>query len=201
MSHCFSFLLLFCSTYSLAQELKLYDPAPDPRISEREQLNRARTWLNCYCVDGSHATQFGKPAMLSVDDPFARNCRDWYRSSRYNLAIDVHLVAYVELLRKMGHFKKDVAAPKLGVVRNTTVSNTTSFRPHVQDKILDIVWHYHGELSNLYREWSKRFDDHPQADGQLSLIPCMDWMLKSVVQRTCADIVRIYTGCELLVFM
>lgn len=109
------------STYQgacrLAQELNLGNVNPEPGMSEREHLNRIRTWLNCYCVDWSHATQFGKPAMISVDDFTARSCREWYRSSRCNLAIDVHLVAYVEMLRTMGHFKREMARPGLRIVR------------------------------------------------------------------------------------
>ena len=90
----------------LALELKLNEPC-DHSVNERERLNRMRTWLNCYCVDASHATQFGKPAMIAVEDYVARQSRNWYRTSQLNLPMDIHLVAYVEVLQTMGRFKKD----------------------------------------------------------------------------------------------
>ena len=98
--------------HSLAQDLKLFDPTVEDDLGhgvekERAKLNRIRTWLNCFCVDASHATQFGKMPMLSIDDYVARNSREWYRSSPLNQAIDVHLVAYVECLRVMGRFRAE----------------------------------------------------------------------------------------------
>jgi len=134
--------------FTLAQELNLGNTNPEPGMSEREHLNRIRTWLNCYCVDWSHATQFGKPAMISVDDFTARSCREWYRSSSYSLAIDVHLVAYVEILRTMGHFKKEMARPSLCI-----------------EEILNATFIYCDRLEALSKEWSERFADHPQADA------------------------------------
>ena len=81
----------------MALELQLNQPPPAD-CEEREQLNRMRTWLNCYCVDGSHAIQFGKIPMLSLDDYLARHSREWYRSSPMNLPYDVHLTGYVHII-------------------------------------------------------------------------------------------------------
>lgn len=97
---------------SLALELKINATERRPHESERDYLNRMRTWLNCYCVDASHATQFGKPAMISSDDTAALSSREWYRCSPMNLSIDVHLAAYVEMLRTMRKFKEEVAKPR-----------------------------------------------------------------------------------------
>ena len=46
--------------------------------------------------------------MLSENDYVARHAREWYRSSELNQAIDVHLVAYVEVLRLLRHFWNEV---------------------------------------------------------------------------------------------
>lgn len=89
----------------MATELELNQPPP-PTCDEREALNRTRTWLNCYCVDGSHATQFGKIPMLSLDDYIARNSREWYRSSPLNTPYDVHLCAYVQILMRMAQWRE-----------------------------------------------------------------------------------------------
>ncbi|TFL07626.1 fungal-specific transcription factor domain-containing protein, partial [Pterulicium gracile] len=82
----------------LAMELGLYlecNPH-DPSISSDEQLDRMRTWLTCYCVDGSHSTQFGKMPMLRPDDYTARHSSNWYKSSQ--LSFDIHLCAYVQII-------------------------------------------------------------------------------------------------------
>lgn len=81
----------------MAIELELHRPPP-LIYDERERLNRMRTWLNCYCVDGSHAIQFGKMPMLCLDDYLARHSRGWYKSSPMNLPYDVHLTAYVHII-------------------------------------------------------------------------------------------------------
>ncbi|KAF8959024.1 hypothetical protein BDZ97DRAFT_1906286 [Flammula alnicola] len=79
-----------------------------PTYDEREALNRTRTWLNCYCVDGSHAIQFGKVPMLRLDDYLARNSREWYKSSLMNTPFDVHLCAYVQILILMAKWREHI---------------------------------------------------------------------------------------------
>lgn len=97
----------------MAIELELNQPPP-PVCDERESLNRTRTWLNCYCVDASHAIQFGKMPMLGLDDYVARTSRDWYKSSALNLnsPFDVHLVAYIEIILVMAEWRRTVEEQK-----------------------------------------------------------------------------------------
>ncbi|KAJ7046707.1 hypothetical protein C8F04DRAFT_206845 [Mycena alexandri] len=92
-------------SYRMAIELRLNQPPP-PQCGERESLNRTRTWLNCYCVDASHAIQLGKMPMLSLDDYVARTSGDWYRSSKLNGPFDVHLVAYVKIIFLMAEWRR-----------------------------------------------------------------------------------------------
>ncbi|KAJ3505560.1 hypothetical protein NLJ89_g7355 [Agrocybe chaxingu] len=101
--------LLMGVAIRMAIELELNQPAP-PTCDERESLNRTRTWLNCYCVDGSHAIQFGKMPMLRLDDYLARNSRDWYRSSPLNTPFDVHLCAYVQMILHMAKWRAYIHA-------------------------------------------------------------------------------------------
>ncbi|PPQ88004.1 hypothetical protein CVT25_001083 [Psilocybe cyanescens] len=89
----------------MATELELNQPPP-PHIEGREALNRTRTWLNCYCVDGSHAIQFGKLPMLRLDDYIARNSRNWYKSSSLNSPYDVHLCGYVQMIIHMAKWRE-----------------------------------------------------------------------------------------------
>ncbi|KAG6903225.1 hypothetical protein C0995_002768 [Termitomyces sp. Mi166 len=91
----------------MAIELELNQPPPDT-CSEREKLNRTRTWLNCYCVDGSHAIQFGKMPMLRLDDYLARHSREWYRLPM-TLPYDVHLCAYVHIIIIVAEFRAIMA--------------------------------------------------------------------------------------------
>ncbi|KAK7014927.1 rab-GAP TBC domain-containing protein [Favolaschia claudopus] len=93
----------------MAMELGLDQPPP-PHCDERESLNRMRTWLNCFCVDASHAIQFGKMPMLKLDDFIARTSRDWYRSSALNGPFDVHLCAYVHIILLMAEWRRSVHA-------------------------------------------------------------------------------------------
>ncbi|THH09165.1 hypothetical protein EW145_g2214 [Phellinidium pouzarii] len=156
--------------FSLANELQLNKPSPADyfalsqsvenmdtkdalfyEMAARDRLNRIRTWLNCYCVDASHATQFGKPAMLDVEDYVARNCREWYHSSPFNLAIDVHLVSYVEVSRVMRHFRIEVEELEIE-------EKESPKRPKKVKEVLEIVERYHCKLHELYTEWSNRIN-------------------------------------------
>lgn len=96
----------------MAIELGLNQPLP-PDNDERESLNRTRTWLNCFCVDGSHATQFGKMPMIPLNDHLARNSRDWYQNSPLASPYDVHLCAYVDILLVFADFRSTVGTDNL----------------------------------------------------------------------------------------
>lgn len=97
-----------CLHGRMAIELGLDQPPP-PTCSEREKVNRTRTWLHCYSVDTSHAIQLGKIPMLSLDNYVTRNSRDWYKSSPANLPFDVHLCAYVQILSLMAEWHSTIA--------------------------------------------------------------------------------------------
>ena len=40
---------------------------PTSERQEREIINKIRVWLNCYNLDRSTATQFGKPSTIKED--------------------------------------------------------------------------------------------------------------------------------------
>jgi len=88
-------------------EIGLNQPLP-AGCDERESLNRTRTWLNCFCVDVSYATQFGKMPMISLNDHLARTSRNWYRSSALSSPFDIHLCAYVDILHVFADFRSAV---------------------------------------------------------------------------------------------
>lgn len=83
----------------------------------REKLNRIRTWLNCWNVDRSSSTQFGKPTGLEEEEVVrmateVAGGRGWWRGSEWNHQYDVHMVWYTELLRVMSRFHERVSAVK-----------------------------------------------------------------------------------------
>ncbi|KAG6825062.1 hypothetical protein H0H92_004973 [Tricholoma furcatifolium] len=100
--------LLMGVAIRMALELELNQPPPNT-CSEREKLNRTRTWLNCYCVDGSHAIQFGKMPMLRLDDYLAMHSREWYKQPM-TLPYDVHLCAYVHIIIIVAEFRAKMAS-------------------------------------------------------------------------------------------
>ncbi|KAG6854333.1 hypothetical protein C0991_008228 [Blastosporella zonata] len=110
--------LLMGVAIRMAIELELNQPPPDT-CNERERLNRTRTWLNCYCVDGSHAIQFGKMPMLRLDDYLAMHSREWFKTPM-NLPFDVHLCAYVHIIIIVAEFRaimaKEAESPDFDVV-------------------------------------------------------------------------------------
>jgi transcriptional regulatory protein LEU3 len=53
----------------------------------------------------SNAMQFGKLSMVQRDDYLICKSREWYRSSRLSLNVDIHLCHYVEMLRVVDEFR------------------------------------------------------------------------------------------------
>ncbi|KAK0503182.1 fungal-specific transcription factor domain-containing protein [Armillaria luteobubalina] len=104
--------LLMGVAIRMALELGLNKPPP-PQCSEREAMDRTRTWLNCYCADASHAIQFGKIPMISLDDHMAVHSDGWYKASRKNLPFDVHLCAYVQIIVIMARWRKSIGEGNL----------------------------------------------------------------------------------------
>ncbi|KAG9086354.1 hypothetical protein FS749_003690 [Ceratobasidium sp. UAMH 11750] len=64
---------------------------------EREVLNRTRTWLVCFYLDQSGATQIGRPPSIREDHLILKS-HDRYWRSAYNLPTDIHLLAYARIL-------------------------------------------------------------------------------------------------------
>ena len=63
-------MLIFRYTGRLATDLNLHQVStvkPANERQEREMLNRVRLWLNCYTLDRSTATQYGKPYSIKED--------------------------------------------------------------------------------------------------------------------------------------
>ncbi|KDQ60686.1 hypothetical protein JAAARDRAFT_124881, partial [Jaapia argillacea MUCL 33604] len=133
----------------LAMELDLNQPPP-PTIAERERLNRTRTWLNCFCVDASHATQYGKPPMVNLTDDFiaCQSRNSWYKESPLNLLYDIHLCGYVDILLLMAKFRSIVGHSDL----SQRIKNGLD--------IIAVATRFDGELEEMIDAWVRRYRDH-----------------------------------------
>jgi hypothetical protein len=82
---------------------------PNNRIHARELLNRTRVWLNCYNVDRSMGTQYGRGPTIPNHDWIASHSEDWWRSSDQNIrGFDIHTSAYTSELRVVSQFRAKV---------------------------------------------------------------------------------------------
>ncbi|TFK27196.1 hypothetical protein FA15DRAFT_666700 [Coprinopsis marcescibilis] len=91
-----------------ATDLNLHLPItakPKNENHAREMLNRTRIWLNCFNVDRSTGSQYGKPPIIGNHDYTANHSENWWRSSPLNLQhFDIHICAYNAELRLMSSF-------------------------------------------------------------------------------------------------
>jgi len=95
-----------------ATDLNLHIPIKEKPRNEwqaREILNRTRIWLNCYNLDRSTGSQYGKPPIISNTDYVANHSMEWYKSSPYNLEhFDIQICAYNAELRVMASFMSKI---------------------------------------------------------------------------------------------
>ncbi|KAG5715337.1 hypothetical protein E4T56_gene7447, partial [Termitomyces sp. T112] len=78
-----------------ATDLNLHLPNTAKPLNEnhaRELLNRTRVWLNCFNLDRSTGSQYGKPPIINPADYMANHSENWWKSSPYNMKnFDIHL--------------------------------------------------------------------------------------------------------------
>src|SRR6267142_256222 len=71
-------ILMRSHNSSTATDLNLHrlpPKKPSTEQQELEMLNHVRTWINCFNLDKSMATQFGKPSTLKEDTCALSCCR------------------------------------------------------------------------------------------------------------------------------
>jgi Fungal specific transcription factor domain len=96
------------ATTRMATDLNLHHSLTARAANEhqaRELANRVRIWINCFNVDRSTSTQFGKPSTIK-EDYIARHTMFWYRQSGFNY--DIHLCGYTQMLRVMARFHEAI---------------------------------------------------------------------------------------------
>ncbi|KAG9125512.1 hypothetical protein FRC07_007294 [Ceratobasidium sp. 392] len=112
----------------MAIDLNLNKPlleTPKDEKHDREILNRTRTWFICFNMARSSATQFGQPLDVEENDVI-RKSYDWYKSSKHNISMDIHLTAYVRLRCIVGRFLTNVALDHPTPNKNFDLSSMTT---------------------------------------------------------------------------
>ncbi|KAH9168828.1 hypothetical protein EDB89DRAFT_2073548 [Lactarius sanguifluus] len=92
----------------VAMDMNLHHPntaKPQNELHAREMLNRTRAWLNCFNLDRSYGSQYGKMAIINNEDYVANRSYEWWNSSEHNMEhFDIHLCAYTSELRVLNDF-------------------------------------------------------------------------------------------------
>ncbi|KAI0321788.1 hypothetical protein OF83DRAFT_189903 [Amylostereum chailletii] len=96
----------------MAMDMNLHHPNTARAQNEqhdREMLNRTRAWLNCFNLDRSMGSQYGKTIAIRNTDFVANHSGDWWHSSKHNMEhFDIHLCAYNNELRILVDFMMKV---------------------------------------------------------------------------------------------
>ena len=116
----------------MATDLNMHHPntlEPANEMHAREILNRTRIWLNCYNVDRSMSSQYGKSPIINNLDYIATHSQFFYKSSPFNiLGFDVHLCGYNAELKILADYRLTIFSDPehpvgLNKVRNVALSS------------------------------------------------------------------------------
>ncbi|KAI0833291.1 hypothetical protein BC628DRAFT_1424797 [Trametes gibbosa] len=123
----------------IATDLNLHHPntvKPENEQHAREMLNRTRAWLNCFNLDRSMSSQYGKAPIISNTDYVASHSGSWWNSSPYNIpGFDIHLCAYNAELKILAEYRQTLFNdPEHPVGFNKTL-DTTKIASSYDDKL------------------------------------------------------------------
>ncbi|CCL98870.1 uncharacterized protein FIBRA_00877 [Fibroporia radiculosa] len=138
----------------IATDLNLHQVSaikPKSDQQKREILNQERLWLNCFNLDRSMATQFGKPSTIK-EDYIIRNSEVWYKKSPLNNGGDPGLCAYTQLLRTVARFHEEIYSDPNAP---TGLNQRLDFRA--------VTLAHDERLTRYYEDWTHKFEE----DGQL----------------------------------
>jgi hypothetical protein len=97
---------------SVAFDINLHHPhtaKPQNEQHARELLNRTRIWLNCFNLDRSSGSQYGKPLAIKNTDYIANHSESFWEATEYNVKhFDIHLCCYNAELRVMSDFMTQI---------------------------------------------------------------------------------------------
>ncbi|KAH9942813.1 hypothetical protein B0H21DRAFT_695974 [Amylocystis lapponica] len=136
----------------IATDLNLHHAStiqPKSKEHAREIVNKTRLWINCYNLDRSMATQFGKPSTIK-EDYTIRKSDDWYKRSPMNHPNDVGLCAYTQLLRIMASFHEEIYSDPSAP---TGLNRALDFRA--------VTLRHDEQMTRYFDDWTRRFNEDP----------------------------------------
>ncbi|OJA09448.1 hypothetical protein AZE42_02630 [Rhizopogon vesiculosus] len=130
----------------LAQDLNLNKPRTVTPLNEhhaRVLLNRTRVWINCFNLDRSTGSQYGKAPIIPNSDYIVNHLHDWWNSSEYNMEhFDIHLCIY--------SMELNIGAKFMGKIRSD---------PNHPTGLNMIATETDDELASVGDFWFKRLDE------------------------------------------
>ncbi|KIK96922.1 hypothetical protein PAXRUDRAFT_32093 [Paxillus rubicundulus Ve08.2h10] len=145
----------------IAQDINLNRPVTAKPLNEQNArilLSRQRIWMNCFNLDRSTGSQYGKPPIIPNTDYFASHSEDWWRSSPYNVkGFDIHLCGYNAELRLMSNFKQKIYSDPSHPTGLNKAANFTQIASETDD-----------ELRRLGEVWFKRLDEIEEEKTEMS---------------------------------
>ena len=139
--------------YRIAMDLNLHHPntaKPRSEMHARVMLNRTRAWLNCFNLDRSTGSQYGKGPIISNTDYVANRSGEWWNSSAYNMkGFDIHLACYNADLTILGRFREAVYSDR---------ESPTGFNKKLD--IAELASRTDDELAHTWSIWIARIRDH-----------------------------------------
>ncbi|KIP02098.1 hypothetical protein PHLGIDRAFT_26729 [Phlebiopsis gigantea 11061_1 CR5-6] len=137
---------------------------PADEMQEREVMNKVRVWINCYNLDRSTATQFGKPSTIK-EDFIVRGSDDWYKMSQYNHPYDIGLCAYTSQLRIVAKFHEEVFSDPSSL---TGLNEGLDYH--------EVTLRHDEALTRYFDEWTRRMGtesdgNDPACAFRASLLP------------------------------
>ncbi|KIJ67097.1 hypothetical protein HYDPIDRAFT_109103 [Hydnomerulius pinastri MD-312] len=136
----------------IAQDINLNRPITAKPLNEhhaRVLLSRQRIWMNCFNLDRSTGSQYGKRPIIPNTDYFALHSEDWWRSSPYNISgFDIHLCSYNAELRVMSDFMSKIYSNPSHPTGLNKAANFTQIASETDDA-----------LRQLGERWFKRIDE------------------------------------------
>ncbi|KAI5992997.1 hypothetical protein EDD15DRAFT_2268871 [Pisolithus albus] len=143
----------------IAQDINLNRPITAKPLNEqhaRRLLSRTRIWLNCFNLDRSTGSQYGKRAIIPNSDYVAQHSNMWWQSSPFNLkGFDIQLCMYNMELRLMADFMAKIYSDPTHPMGLNKSANFTQIASETDDRLRCLAKEWFPYLDEFDRESSE----------------------------------------------
>lgn len=137
----------------LAQDLNLNRPTTTAPLNEhhaRVLLNRTRVWINCFNLDRSTGSQYGKAPIIPNSDYIANHLHDWWRSSQYNVKdFDIHICIYSMELNIVAKFMENIRSDPNHPTGLNKSANFTQIASETDNELDRVGTHWFHQLDGI----------------------------------------------------